>query len=302
MNAEGRRLLADLLGRRRAEIVEQATDWVTAGSVDLRGQRPRAETRALVEKVVSGHEAALLDGDLRPLGEFIEYVTSFRASREFHVSTVLRGFGSFRTALEALLREESGDGWAAFELLAAVDAVYHAAAYQVADAYMVKLTGTVQRRRRELEAELTALADAKEREVDEKIATIEAQRRALAALSSPVIRVWEGVLVAPLVGEIGLDRAAEVLEKVLGAIEATGARAVLIDITGLTLVDAAVADRLVRLLDAARLLGAEGILVGVSAAGARSLVEIGADLGTARIFGTLQDGLRAVIRGRRPAP
>lgn len=299
MRDESRRVLADLLRRRRAEIVEQATDWVTDRAVDLRGRRPREETRALVERVVAGHEAALLAGDPRPLGELVEFVTSFRAAREFHVSTMLRGFGSFRSALELHLREEGGDGWAAFEVLAAVDDVYHAAACQVADTYMLKLTETVQRRRRELEDELGALADAKERELTEKIRTIEEQRRALAALSSPVIRVWEGVLVAPLVGELGAARAGEVLDRVLGAIEVSGARAVLVDITGLTLVDASLAGRLVRILEAARLLGAEGILVGASAAVARALVESDADLGTSRIFGTLQDGLRAVIRGRR---
>jgi len=67
LSPASRQLLASLLERRRTEIIESATDWVIAEAVDLRSQRPREETRRLVEQVVSGNEAALIHGDLGPL-------------------------------------------------------------------------------------------------------------------------------------------------------------------------------------------------------------------------------------------
>ncbi|AKT43329.1 STAS domain-containing protein [Chondromyces crocatus] len=299
MTPESRSLLAALLERAREEIVEKATDWVIAAAVDLRGQRPREETRRLVAQVVSGNEAALLGEDPRPLNAFVDHVISLRAASEFHPSTVLRGLLSFRHVLEGLLRAHGGDGWAALDVLTAVDDVYHAAALRVADQYAAKLTETVQQRRRELEEELHRVAEAGQRALDEKLATIEAQRLDLARMASPVIRVWEGVLVVPLVGELHAERAALVGERVLAAISGGDEHAVLLDITGLTRVDASVAASLLRLGQAVRLLGAQGILVGVSGAVARTLVGLDVDLGVMPTFGSLADGLREALRPRK---
>lgn len=302
MTPEGRQLLIDILQRHGEEVVDQATDWVIAAALDLQGRRPRGETRALVARVVSGNEAALLQDNTGPLLELVDYVTSLRATHEFHPSTLLRGFVSFRHALEGFLRAEANDGWTALDVLTATDEVYSTVACRLADLYAIKLNGTVEVRRRELEEELRRVTVAKERELEEKIATINAQRRDLAELSSPVIRVWEGILVAPLVGELGADRAALVRQRVLDAIAESGADAVLLDITGLTVVDARVAVDLLRLTEAARLLGAEGMLVGVSGAVARALVELEVDIGAARTFSSLQDGLRAALRLRTARP
>lgn len=302
MTPEGRQLLIDILHRHGEEVVDQATDWVIAAALDLQGRRPRGETRALVARVVSGNEAALLQDNTGPLLELVDYVTSLRATHEFHPSTLLRGFVSFRHALEGFLRAEANDGWTALDVLTATDEVYSTVACRVADLYAIKLNATVDVRRRELEEELRRVTVAKERELEEKIATINAQRRDLAELSSPVIRVWEGILVAPLVGELGADRAALVRQRVLDAIAESGADAVLLDITGLTVVDARVAVDLLRLTEAARLLGAEGMLVGVSGAVARALVELEVDIGAARTFSSLQDGLRAALRLRTARP
>ncbi|EYF05817.1 STAS domain-containing protein [Chondromyces apiculatus] len=302
MTPEGRDLLVRLLARRGEEIVEGATDWVIGEAIDLRGQRPREETRELVARVIEGNEAALLQEDGQPLAAFVEHVVSLRAAREFHPSTVLRGLLSFRQVLEGMLRAEGGDGWAALDVLAAVDAVYHGAALQVADLYAVKLTEAVQRRRRELEVELGRVAEEGQRALAEKLATIEAQRQELATLSSPVLRVWSGVLVAPLVGEVGAARAELIRERVLEAIVEDGAHTVLLDITGLVRVDAQVALDLLRLTQAARLLGARGMLVGVSGAVARTLVALDVDLGEVPAFASLEDGLREALQpasGRR---
>jgi rsbT co-antagonist protein RsbR len=73
----------------------------------------------------------------------------------------------------------------------------------------------------------------------------------------------------------------------------------MLDITGATLVDADVALRLKRLFDAAELLGAEGMLVGMTSAMARAAIESGVEFGRVRSFATLKDGLRATIQAKR---
>lgn len=296
MDDASRGLLSALLERHRSEIVDRGTDWVREQAIDLGLRRPREETRKLVERVVTSQSAALLTGDESPIDEFIELVTSLRSSSEFHVSTLLRGLLSFRRGLEEVLRAGSADLGASLDLLSAVDAVAHGAVFRAADVYNEKLNGTILRRRADLERDLARVTAAKEQELEEKARTIDAQCELLNALSSPVIRIWEGILVAPLIGEIDPDRAAAVREQVLDAVMKTRARAVLVDITGLTVIDESLAGEILRLVKSVRLIGAETLLVGISPEGARALAKIRVTLGDVRSFATLHDGLRAAFQ------
>jgi rsbT co-antagonist protein RsbR len=296
MDDASRGLLSALLERHRADIIDRSTDWVREQAIDLGSRRPREETRKLVERVVTSQSAALLTGDEGPIDEFIELVTSLRSSSEFHVSTLLRGLLSFRRGLEEVVRAGSADREASVDLLAAVDAIAHGAVFRAADVYNEKLNGTILRRRAELERDLARVTAAKEQELDEKARTIDAQRELLNALSSPVIRIWEGILVAPLMGEIDPERAAAVREHVLAAVMKTRARAVLVDITGLTVIDESLAGEILRLVKSVRLIGAETMLVGISPEGARALAKIRVTLGDVRSFATLHDGLRAAFQ------
>jgi len=277
--------LLGLLARRRDDVLERGTDWVFALAPDLQGRRPRDETRSLVDRVITTNVAVLETGDRAPLHAFIDYVTSLRAASEFRVSTLLRGFLSFKRGLAVVIAEE---GWPARDALAAlglVEEVYYEAIFELSDVYGDKLVGSVVARREELE-----------RELGDKITTIDAQRAMLRALSSPVLRVWEGVLLLPLVGEISPERAELAKSVLLQAIGAFGARVVLIDVTGLSVVDAHAASVLGSMMRAARLVGAEGMLVGVRADAARTFVEIGELFPGARTFATLGDGLGHAIR------
>jgi rsbT co-antagonist protein RsbR len=297
MDDASRGLLSTLLERHRVEIIDRGTDWVRAEAIDLGSQRPREETRKLVERVVSSQETALLTGDERASDDFIELVTSLRASSEFHVSTLLRGLLSFRRGLEDVLVAESADLGVTRKLLAAVDTVAHGAVFRAADVYNEKLNGTILLRRAELERELARITAAKERELDDKARTIDAQRELLNTLSSPVIQIWEGILVAPLMGELDPERAAAVRERVLEAVMKTRARAVLVDITGLTVTDENLASEILRLVKSVRLIGADTMLVGISPQGARSLAALHVSMGEIRSFATLHDGLRAAFKG-----
>lgn len=130
-----------------------------------------------------------------------------------------------------------------------------------------------------------------------KLVTIEEQRMTIRELSTPILDLWEGILTLPLVGAIDPERASEMTERLLERIVETSARAVILDITGVELVDTATADHLVRLARAARMLGAQCVLTGIGPHVANMLVSIGADLGGVQTLRTLRDGLKACLAG-----
>ncbi len=141
-------------------------------------------------------------------------------------------------------------------------------------------------------------------ELQTKVTTIEAQSRTILELSTPVLQVWDGILVLPLIGDVDTKRANQVAESVLEAIGRTQARFIILDITGVPVIDTAVADHLLKTIKAARLLGAEVIVTGVSSYNARTIVRLGVDLKETVTRGTLQSGLKSAmqIAGQEPQP
>jgi PAS domain S-box-containing protein len=121
---------------------------------------------------------------------------------------------------------------------------------------------------------------------------IRVQDELLAELSTPLIPLSKQMVVMPLVGTVDDKRARRVIEALLRGLERTHAPVAIIDITGVSVVDAHVADALVRAAQAARLLGTEVILTGIRAGVARSLVRLGCDLQGINTRKTLQDGIR----------
>jgi rsbT co-antagonist protein RsbR len=130
-----------------------------------------------------------------------------------------------------------------------------------------------------------------EAEVNEKKTIIEAQAALLDQLSVPVIQVWENVLLLPLIGVLDSRRAAQVLESMLESIAAHSAQIVIVDITGVPVVDTSVASYLVRAMQAAQLLGCRSLLVGISPEIAQTLVGLGIDFSGITTRATLQSGL-----------
>jgi rsbT co-antagonist protein RsbR len=128
-----------------------------------------------------------------------------------------------------------------------------------------------------------------------QLAIIEAQRAMLAKLAVPVVRIWEGVLLLPLVGALTQDRAEQLTESVLDAIGRVTARFVIIDVTGVPLVDTMAADVLLRTVRAAALLGCESVLVGIGAATAQTLIGLDIDLGRIATRATLERGLEYAL-------
>ena len=120
---------------------------------------------------------------------------------------------------------------------------------------------------------------------------LQAQAALLAELSTPLIPLNRRVLVMPLIGSLDSQRAQQVLETLLTGIEQRRTHIVIIDITGVRLVDSHVASTLIRAAKASRLLGAQVVLTGIRAEVAQALVRLGVDFAELTTKGTLQDGI-----------
>jgi CheY-like chemotaxis protein/anti-anti-sigma regulatory factor len=121
------------------------------------------------------------------------------------------------------------------------------------------------------------------------------QRMQITELSTPVVEVWDGVLLVPLVGTLDDRRSSQLSSALLEAVRAEGARVVLVDITGCTVVDTFTAAHLINTVRSVRLLGAEAVVTGVSAHVAADLVKLGIRLEDICTRRRLADGLRLAL-------
>ena len=117
------------------------------------------------------------------------------------------------------------------------------------------------------------------------------QGQAMLELSTPVIRLWDGIIAVPLVGTLDSARAQLVMEKLLETLIATGADHAVLDITGVSTVDTEVAQHLLKTVSAARLLGAECIVSGIRPQVAQTIVSLGIEFGDIATKATLADAL-----------
>lgn len=122
-------------------------------------------------------------------------------------------------------------------------------------------------------------------------AEIEQQQMTILELSTPVIEVWDGILTVPLVGIIDARRANTIMESLLQAIGHYQAESVILDVTGVSVIDTAVANYLMQVTQACRLLGSAVALVGVSSAVAQTLIHLGLDMSALVTRANLRAGI-----------
>lgn len=137
----------------------------------------------------------------------------------------------------------------------------------------------------------------------ERQRVIRQQQRIIRALSTPVLKVRDRLLLVPLVGIVDAPRARRLTEDLLHAIPEHRAKVVVIDITGTAVMDTAIANSLVATINTARLMGADVIVTGVSTVIAQALVQLGLDLTRLHTVGDLEGGIaRAETMLGAPAP
>lgn len=125
--------------------------------------------------------------------------------------------------------------------------------------------------------------------------TVTSQRLALKELSAPLIPVFESISVMPLIGTIDTERAKLIMENLLEGVIEHRSEVVLIDITGVPVVDTMVAHHIIQAAEAVRLVGAKCILVGIRPEIAQTIVNLGIDLSGFPTKSTLRKGIQAAL-------
>ncbi len=128
---------------------------------------------------------------------------------------------------------------------------------------------------------------------------IAAQQKLVRELSTPLMPIADGVVVMPIIGSVDSQRAQAIMETTLEGITTYSAEVVILDITGVRVVDTQVAAALLRTARAAQLLGSEVVLTGISAEIAQTLVQIGANLGNIIAQSSLQQGIAYAMHRRK---
>jgi rsbT co-antagonist protein RsbR len=121
------------------------------------------------------------------------------------------------------------------------------------------------------------------------------QQQEMLELSTPVVKLWEGILALPMIGTLDSSRTQIVMESLLQKIVETGSGVAIIDITGVPTVDTLTAQHLLKTVTAARLMGAECIISGIRPQIAQTIVHLGVDLGGVTTKATLADALAIAL-------
>jgi rsbT co-antagonist protein RsbR len=122
------------------------------------------------------------------------------------------------------------------------------------------------------------------------------QQQDMLELSTPVVKLWEGVLALPMIGTLDSARTQVVMETLLQRIVETGAEVAILDITGVPTVDTLTAQHLIKTVTAARLMGAECIISGIRPQIAQTIVHLGVDLGDVVTKATLADAFSTALK------
>jgi rsbT co-antagonist protein RsbR len=255
--------MAAYLHEHREKVVGRWTDLVVAG---VRGRISPDEVRHELEDLYS-----LL---LRVMTQADEHAT-----------------GELHAALEEMSRSRARNGFSPTETATGVFSVKDAVYELVADsADLVPEYLALSRMVDDLGLRtFEAYSSAREQIIaDQAISMLE--------LSTPVVRLWDGVVAVPLVGTLDSARTQLVMEKLLETLVSTGSEQAVIDITGVPTVDTEVAQHLLKTVNAARLLGAQCTISGIRPQVAQTIVSLGIEFGDIATKATLADALALALK------
>ncbi len=238
------------------------------------------------ELVVAGmHGRTSLDEVRRELGDLYSLIVRVLSGADDHA------VGELQATLDELSRSRARDGFTPTETALGVFSLKEAVYELMADAAEVLPEflafsrvidnlglGTFE-----------AYSAAREQIISDQVTT-------MMELSTPVVRLWEGIIAVPLVGTLDSARTQLVMEKLLDTLVATGADHAVIDITGVPTVDTEVAQHLLKTVSAARLLGAECTISGIRPQVAQTIVSLGIEFGDIATKATLADALALALR------
>jgi rsbT co-antagonist protein RsbR len=276
MKAETRSRMPDVLRKHEADLLdewlrEQAAA-VTRRSDPMSGHLLRDQSRRFLELLVRAVERGAVDDIVGPawadVRDLLTDVSRSRARQGFTPTETATFVFSLKQPLFSRLRQElarepealATELWSASVLL---------------DKLGLYTTEVYQKGREEV---------------------ISRQQQEMLELSTPVVRLWEGVLALPLIGTLDSARTQVVMESLLQRIVETGAGIAIIDITGVPTVDTLVAQHLLKTVAAARLMGADCIISGIRPQIAQTIVHLGVELGSVVTKATLADAFAVALQ------
>ena len=246
----------DAIASNRTAILEEwsADPNATAGSRHFKAQDLGQQASEFLDLLLAGAAdagaAGLASGEWDEMRRFLEKLSHTR---------VLQGYDSQQTAtfifsikrplMGVLQREYAGDAAAFAEQLWALSELIDALGLQTVRAFQASREAVIRR-----------------------------QQDELLELSTPVVKLWDGVLALPMIGTLDSQRTQVVMESLLQRIVDTGSEIAIIDITGVPTVDTLVAQHLLKTVTAIRLMGADCIISGVRPQIAQTIVHLGLDL------------------------
>ncbi|MEW1614583.1 MULTISPECIES: STAS domain-containing protein [unclassified Streptomyces] len=262
---------SDLVGLLSADREKVVDRWIDSVVGSLKGRISKAEVdrelrelyAALVEALGEGGEDARGEG-MSEIRALLTELSRNRARQGFTPSETAISVLALKKALEPALRNDSAEDTGRYLRLS-----------RILDDLALFTIETYTRTREEI---------------------ISSQAAQLMELSTPVVKLWDGVIAVPLVGTLDSARTQVVMEKLLQALVDTGSEQAIIDITGVPAVDTQVAQHLLKTIVAARLMGAECTVSGIRPQIAQTIVALGIEFGDIVTKATLADALQLALK------
>ncbi len=251
------------------ELVEEVTERVTKEAGGQYTTLPREQLRPRVVRGLGALVQDLAESTPHYFGEFWGKMSYDRAREGYAITELQQTITIVEEVTRALFHRELAD---LVQRLAAIEQLYTA-------------TGFARN------ALFRAFVQANEEVIREQAAIVQ-------ELSSPIIPIYQGILVLPLVGAIDSRRAAQIMEHLLESITTHQANIVMLDVTGVPVIDTSVASYLFQTAQAVRLLGSQVILVGIRPEIAQTMVQLGIDLTKMIARADLQSGLEYALDQR----
>jgi len=274
--AKGRSRIAEILQKHEQDLAAEWMKAVQAGGSGKDGRISDTQLKDQTKEFLSLLQKAAQTGDItdtnRPewkeISDFLVEVSQSRALQGFSADETAKFIFSFKQPLFTRLRTEVGSDAAAL-----ADEVWTAT---------------------ELLDKLGLLTIAAFQATREDV--IKRQQQEMLELSTPVVKLWEGVLALPMIGTLDSARTQIVMESLLQRIVETGSELAIIDITGVPTVDTLVAQYLLRTVTAIRLMGADCVISGIRPQIAQTIVHLGIDLTGVTTKANLADALALALK------
>jgi rsbT co-antagonist protein RsbR len=275
--------LAEIVGRYQEELLH---DWIQAQQAatqrldlisDIDLQQESRELLALLQRALADGDVRNVDGPRwEPVRDFLIGLSRSRAEAGFSPSETAMFVFSLKQPLLGLLANEYAD-----DVQGLIAVVWE----------MTTLLDKL--------GLLTTVEYQKRRE-----SVIHRQQRELIEISTPVVKLWDGVVAVPLIGTLDSERTQIVMESLLEQIVNTNSTMAIIDITGVPTVDTLVAQHLLKTAAAARLMGADCVISGIRPQIAQTIVHLGLTLSEVTTKATMADAIAhaLAVRGLRIAP